>query len=358
MKTLIAVLAAAFLGTTAAFARQAHEHAAGSGLFGLPPEYIHVLLNPIPGYGLGMGVLALVAGLIARNRMAQTIGLGLVILTAASAWPVAHYGLNAFKQIRGLADDAGAEALDEHMERAEKVIYVFYATALLGVVALVSRKKFPRAATPLAVTTLLLGVASLGAGGWIAKAGGQIRHSEFRAMSAASTNAASHEHGAAGMEKKQGGMDHDSMQGKPMSGGEKAQPKPGAMDHGAMQGKQDGGKQITSEPAAEKIPMPETLEGIWKAIQAYQGELESAVNAKKFGEVQSGAKTIGALAKKLADVAPPDRKPVVEAGVKSVSQALGELGSSAETGSDSVMKTRYKELEQALAQLEPLMKKQ
>ena len=180
---------------------------------------------------------------------------------------------------------------------------------------------------------------------------------------------AKHEHGGGGMEEKPGGMDHDSMQGKqggmdhasmegkPMSGGEKAQPKLGAMDHGAMQGKQADSEQSTSEPAG-KIPMPESLEGIWKAIQAYHGELESAVNAKKFGEVQSGAKTIGALAKKLADVAPPDRKPVVEAGVNSVSQALGELGSSAETGSDSVMKTRYKEFEQALAQLEPLMKKQ
>ena len=85
MKTLIAILVAAFFGTTAAVAHEAHEHAAGSGLFGLPPEYIHVLLNPIPGYGLGMGVLALVAGLIARNRTAQTIGLGLVILAPAPA---------------------------------------------------------------------------------------------------------------------------------------------------------------------------------------------------------------------------------------------------------------------------------
>ena len=148
------------------------------------------------------------------------------------------------------------------------------------------------------------------------------------------------------------------MQGKPMSGSEKAQPKQGAMDHGAMQGKQADGKQITSEPAAGKIPMPETLEGIWKAILAYHGELESAVNARNFGEVLSGAKTIGALAKKLADVAPPDRKSVVEAGVNSMNQALGELGSSAETGSDSVMKTRFKEFQQALEQLEQQMKKQ
>lgn len=180
MKTLIAILVAAFIGTTAALAHEGHEHPAGSGLFGLPPEYFHVLLNPMPVYGMAMGILALGAALLARNKTAQVIGLALVILAAASAWPVAHYGQNAFKEIRGLADDAGAAALDEHMERAEKLVYVFYATALLGIAALVSQRKFPKAATPLAAITLIAAVASLGAGGWISKAGGQIRHPEFR----------------------------------------------------------------------------------------------------------------------------------------------------------------------------------
>ena len=104
--------------------------------------------------------------------------------------------------------------------------------------------------------------------------------------------------------------------------------------------------------------MPETLEGILKAIHAYHGELEFAVNAKKFSDVQSGAKTIGALAKKLVEVAPAERKPVVESGVTKINQALDELRSSAETGSDSVMKTRFKEFAQALEQLEQQMKKQ
>ena len=180
MKILIAILVAAFIGTTAALAHEGHEHPAGSGLFGLPPEYVHVLLNPMPVYGMAMGILALGAALLARNKTAQVIGLALVILAAASAWPVAHYGQNAFKEIRGLADDAGAGALDEHMERAEKLVYVFYATALLGIAALVSQRKFPKAATPLAAITLIAAVASLGAGGWISKAGGRIRHPEFR----------------------------------------------------------------------------------------------------------------------------------------------------------------------------------
>ena len=179
LKTLIAVMGVV-LAASSALAHEGHEHPAGSGLFGLPPEYVHGLINPMPVYGMAMGVLALGPALLLRNKTAQNIGLGLVILAAASAWPVAHYGQNAYKQIRGLADEPGQAALDEHMERADKLVIVFYATALLGICALVSQRKFRKAAMPLAAVTLAAAVASLGAGGWISKVGGQIRHPEFR----------------------------------------------------------------------------------------------------------------------------------------------------------------------------------
>lgn len=180
LKILIAVAGLVLAAGSTSLAHERIEHPAGNGLFGLPPEYVHVLINPMPVYGMAMGILALGAALLLENKTAQTIGLGLVILAAASAWPVVHYGQNAYKQIRGLADEPGQDALDKHMERADKLILVFYATALLGVVALVSQRKFPNAAVPLAAATLLAAIASLGAGGWISKAGGQIRHSEFR----------------------------------------------------------------------------------------------------------------------------------------------------------------------------------
>ncbi len=180
LKIIIALLGVVSVASSVALAQEGEIHASGGGLFGLPPEYVHILINPMPVYGMAMGILALGAALLLRNKTAQVIGLGLVILAAASAWPVAHFGESAYKQIRGLADEAGQVALDEHMERADKLIYFFYATALLGVAALVSLKKFPKAATPLAVVTLVAAIASLGAGGWISKAGGQIRHPEFR----------------------------------------------------------------------------------------------------------------------------------------------------------------------------------
>lgn len=178
-----------------------------------------------------------------------------------------------------------------------------------------------------------------------------------------SSEAPAHEHG----EKGKGDGAAMKMDGD-KSGMKSGDDSHAAMGHDTMPKPKGGRTQpadasghkhetTTSEASTEKIPMPETPEGVWKAIQAYHGELESAVNAKKFGEVKSGTQTIGALAKKLVEVAPADRKPVVESGVTKITHSLDELKSSAETGSDTVMKIRFTEFAATLAELEPQMRK-
>ncbi len=79
-----------------------------------------------------------------------------------------------------MADEPGRAWLDEHQDRAEDLIWFFYGLALLSAVALVAPRKWPRSATPLVVAVILLGVTTLGIGGYIAYAGGKIRHREFR----------------------------------------------------------------------------------------------------------------------------------------------------------------------------------
>ncbi len=331
MKTLLALLSATFLFAATAVAHEEHEHAAGGGLFGLPPEYVHVLLNPLPIYGLATGIVILAATLLARSKAARNIALAIIVLTSASAWPVLHYGQSAYKDIRGISDEPGQAWLDEHMERAERFIYVFYATALLGIAALACERKFPKSATPLALATLIAGAASVGVGGWIGKAGGHIRHPEFRGRGAPSTKAAPHDHGAA---------EHSPGEEQPAH---------------ASSGHQHG---ATPDEPTQKTPLPETLEGVWKAIHEHHGELASSVASKEFKEVQSHAGMVGDLAKRLVEAAPADRKPVVENGVSKINHTLDELKKSAETGSELVMKNNFKEFEKALNELEEQMKEQ
>jgi len=144
------------------------------------PEYIHVLINPLPVYGLAMGLLGLIVAFFLKSRRAQIVTLIIVLVSAASAFPVYEFGEQAYDRVVSMADEPGRAWLDEHQDRAEDLIWFFYGLALLSAVALVAPRKWPRSATPLVVAVILLGVTTLGIGGYIAYAGGKIRHREFR----------------------------------------------------------------------------------------------------------------------------------------------------------------------------------
>ena len=71
------------------------------------PEYVHVLLNPLPVYGLAVGTLALIIALVSRSRAARATALVLVMVSAASACPVYYYGEAAYDRVKTMVDDAG-----------------------------------------------------------------------------------------------------------------------------------------------------------------------------------------------------------------------------------------------------------
>jgi len=144
------------------------------------PEYIHVLLNPLPVYGLLVGWVGLVIGLALRSRRAQIATLTLVLLSSISAWPVYEFGQQGYDRVLSMTDEAGEAWLDEHRHRAEDLIWVFYALAALSVFAIAAPIKWPRCSVPLAVAVILLGAVTLGSGAYIAYAGGRVRHREFR----------------------------------------------------------------------------------------------------------------------------------------------------------------------------------
>jgi hypothetical protein len=144
------------------------------------PEYVHVLLNPLPVYGLLVGWLGLIIAFFLKSRRAQIATLALVLISAGSAWPVYEFGEQGYDRVLSMTDEDGQAWLDEHVHRAETLIYVFYALALLSAIAIAAPLKWPKSSAPLLVAVILLGAATLGSGGYIAYAGGKVRHREFR----------------------------------------------------------------------------------------------------------------------------------------------------------------------------------
>jgi hypothetical protein len=144
------------------------------------PEYVHVLLNPLPVYGLLISWVALVAALISKSRRALVVTLILVFITSISAWPVYEFGEEGYDRVLAMTDDDGHAWLDEHQARAEKLIYLFYVVAALSAAAIVVPLRWPKSFVPLALVVVLLGAAALASGCYIANAGGKVRHREFR----------------------------------------------------------------------------------------------------------------------------------------------------------------------------------
>jgi glucan phosphoethanolaminetransferase (alkaline phosphatase superfamily) len=144
------------------------------------PEYIHVLLNPLPVYGLLVGLIGLVIALILKSRRAQIATLTLVLISSASAWPVYEFGQQGYDRVLSMADEAGQAWLDEHRKRGEDLIWLFYVLVALSAIAIATPIKWPKSSVPLAVAVILLGAVILGSGAYIAYAGGRVRHREFR----------------------------------------------------------------------------------------------------------------------------------------------------------------------------------
>jgi hypothetical protein len=144
------------------------------------PEYVHVLLNPVPVYGLLISWLGLIIAVFLKSRRAQLATLVLVLISSLSAWPVYEFGQQAYDRVLSMTDEDGERWLDEHQDRAEGLIWVYYALAVLSAAAIAVPIKWPKSSAPLVIAVILLGAGALGTGSYIAYAGGRIRHREFR----------------------------------------------------------------------------------------------------------------------------------------------------------------------------------
>src|SRR5258707_14911492 len=95
------------------------------------PEYIHVLINPLPIYGLAMGLLGLIVAFFLRSRRAQIATLIVVLVSAASAWPVYEFGEQAYDRVLSMAHEPAGPGSADNGARGQVCIWFFFGLAWL-----------------------------------------------------------------------------------------------------------------------------------------------------------------------------------------------------------------------------------
>ena len=149
-------------------------------VFDAQPEYLHVLLNPLLTHALPLAAVGLLVGLISRSQPGIRLSLVLVALAGAAVWPTVHYGESGFDRMQSVADSTGSDWLEIHRHRAEENEWVFYAIAVVALVALVAPLRWPKSASVLAWLTLAGAIAACVVAAYVAYPAGRIRHREFR----------------------------------------------------------------------------------------------------------------------------------------------------------------------------------
>ena len=89
------------------------------------PEYLHVLLNPIPVYGLAIALFGLIAATYLRSRGGQLTALVLIFACAISVWAVVRQGDLAYNPVLSKADEDGQAWLKAHAHRADELIFLY-----------------------------------------------------------------------------------------------------------------------------------------------------------------------------------------------------------------------------------------
>ena len=230
---------------------------------------MHVLLNPLPVYGLAFGTLALALALFLRNHRVTVAALVLVFVGAISAWPVYQYGESAYDRVKSMSDQAGEQWLDEHMARGEKLIWMFYVLAAVSAAGVAVTVKWPRTFMPVSLIALALSSATLGMGGYISYAGGHVRHREFRFEPPPPLREeAEHHHG----EEQHTTESHEhGAEQKPATS---AQPQ---MEHAGHEQMQPKPEEVKSEQERKQLEASRLqLEASRKQLEASQKQLEAA----------------------------------------------------------------------------------
>jgi len=139
---------------------------------------IHLLITHLPLFGLFIGWLVLIYGLIRREKQVKIVSLLIFIIATVGAVISYQSGESAedkVEDITGISEDA----IEEHEESAEATIALFYGLGILSCVGLFMQAKEKKYTKELLLILLFAGAITFYFVARTASLGGVIRHTEI-----------------------------------------------------------------------------------------------------------------------------------------------------------------------------------
>ena len=100
------------------------------------PEYLHLLLEPLPLFGLGLGLVFLIVSFVFGEVKSRMLALGVICLSCASVWPYIDLRDKATPRILATRSPEFAPLIQQQTQRRKDWSWPYYAMALLSVAAL------------------------------------------------------------------------------------------------------------------------------------------------------------------------------------------------------------------------------
>lgn len=100
-------------------------------------EYLHLLLEPLPLFGLGLGLVFLLAGTLLRESKMRMVALLVMALSCLSVQPYLQLRAQAEPRILALQDPAYHALTKQQTELRNSTAWVYYGLAVACVVVLV-----------------------------------------------------------------------------------------------------------------------------------------------------------------------------------------------------------------------------
>lgn len=139
---------------------------------------IHLLITHLPVFGLLIGVLSLIYGLIKKNQQVKILSLAIMIMAMIGgviAFKTGHEAEETVEHISGVAESV----IEEHEEAAEITILLMYALGMLLFITLYSELKNSKFSRSLMLLVVVISLATFLFVARTAALGGKIRHTEI-----------------------------------------------------------------------------------------------------------------------------------------------------------------------------------